>query len=283
MTGYAWMMSLLPITVNVSGRKNKLICQFGKLISGQPRNIEFNSKIISLDKHPIAQIYYYAPSNFIRDFEKSELGKLMLQNLKPNDVFVDVGANLGGYSFLAKTLGAKVIAFEPFPELYAFLSENEHCFGKTYPIALSDQLGNFTFHISDKNIGGSSLVASNKGKEQSGYTREVNVEVSKGDSILNELATIHWLKIDVEGNEAAAVRGFERLLIEKKIENIWCEVRGPESDRNANSYKEVCAFLESHHFDAFTVFRGKRIPFDFREEKKVPQYFDLLFTLKPNI
>ncbi len=283
MTIFARILSLLPFTVNVSGRKNKLICQFGNFISGKPRNIEFYSKKLNLEKHPIAQIYYYAPYNFIRDFTNSELGKLLVKNLKPNDVFVDVGANLGGYSILAKKKGARVFAFEPFPELYSFLKENESSFGIVHPLALSDTPGHFTFHISDKNIGGSSLVSSSKGPEESGYTRDISVEVSTGDIILKDLDIIHWLKIDVEGNEAAAIKGFERLLKERKIQQIWCEVRGPESDRNANSYIEVCSFLEAHHFDVFTVIGEKTIPFDYRKQERVPQYFDLLFRLKPNI
>lgn len=36
-----------------------------------------------------------------------------LHLLRPGDLFVDVGANVGSYSLLAKTAGADVIAFEP--------------------------------------------------------------------------------------------------------------------------------------------------------------------------
>ena len=41
---------------------------------------------------------------------------LVLHALRPADLFVDIGANVGSYSMLAAATGAEVSAFEPIPE-----------------------------------------------------------------------------------------------------------------------------------------------------------------------
>ena len=44
--------------------------------------------------------------------------------LRPGDLFLDVGANVGSYTIWAGELGADVIALEPAPDTYALLLEN---------------------------------------------------------------------------------------------------------------------------------------------------------------
>jgi FkbM family methyltransferase len=276
----ALITSLFPFTVNVSGKKHDLICRAGRILSGVPNSVKHRGVDIQLKNHPSAAIIGYAPKNFYNDFYFSELGKMLLSELKQGEVFVDAGANLGGYSFLASRIGAEVHLFEPFPELFSFLKENENVLGKVYPIALSDKESIAIFHISDHNIGGSSLVDSNLDNAQSGYTRDVQVQTSRGDEVLKNIPIIHWLKIDVEGNEEAVVIGFEELLKTKRILNVWCEVRGPQSDRNANSYQKVCALMDSHGYACYRVSQGEEKLFNFTQEQVVPQYFDLLFKAK---
>jgi FkbM family methyltransferase len=49
----------------------------------------------------------------------------VLHALRPGDLFVDVGANIGSYSVLAAGAGgAQVLAFEPAPRAYAALQDN---------------------------------------------------------------------------------------------------------------------------------------------------------------
>ena len=45
-------------------------------------------------------------------------------HLKAGDGFVDVGANIGWFTVLAGSLGAKVVAFEPLPSIFAELQAN---------------------------------------------------------------------------------------------------------------------------------------------------------------
>lgn len=48
----------------------------------------------------------------------------VLHFLRPGDLFVDVGANVGAYSILAGSTGAEVIAVEPIAKTYTILNQN---------------------------------------------------------------------------------------------------------------------------------------------------------------
>ena len=77
--------------------------------------------------------------------------------LRPGDVFVDCGANLGLWSLTAAPAVApkgKVVAFEPNPSI-ALRLEEEHCLQagdiiETHSVALSDNPGTSAFDTSDR-------------------------------------------------------------------------------------------------------------------------------------
>jgi FkbM family methyltransferase len=269
---------LLPFTVNVSGRKARIINSIGRLLAPKADLVDPFGVTITTKNHSCASIIRYAPYNFFYDFHQSPLGVFLTLACNEGDVFVDVGANLGGYSFMAKRLGLEVHTFEPFPEIASFLTENKSAFGQVYPIALSNEAGQMTFHISDHNMGGSSLVLSNLSDSESGYTRRTTVKVDRADQVLREMDCIRLLKIDVEGNEENTIKGFQGLLEQNKIQAIWCEVRGPKSDRNPNSYAPVIQYLKQFGFEpSLFDHQGNRTQFVLEAEEELPQFFDLLF------
>ncbi|MDG1781460.1 MAG: FkbM family methyltransferase [Flavobacteriales bacterium] len=272
------LLSALPFTVNVSGKKHDLICALGRAVQPLPNSFLLEGTPLNVKKHTKAHIMGYAGHNFLKNFRTSYLGQYMANNLAANDLFVDAGANLGGFSFMAKRMGAQVVAIEADPQLANFLAENENAFGKVLSLALSDEAGTSTFYISDENIGGNSLVMSSKGWESSGYSSKCEVKTARLDAL--GLAAngqrIKLLKIDVEGHEEAVVKGCAGLFSADAVETVWCEVRGPQSDRNPSSYLPVCEELAKYGFNAFT-FDGTLHPFDWRNAQEVPQFFDLLF------
>ena len=50
--------------------------------------------------------------------------EFLLGLFKPQQVFVDVGANVGGYAVRAAAKGMKVIAFEPNPDIFRLMKRN---------------------------------------------------------------------------------------------------------------------------------------------------------------
>ena len=69
------------------------------------------------DAGMVANIYFK-----LFDYEDS---MFLLRHLKQNDLFVDVGANVGHYTLLAAGIcNAEVIAFEPIPSTFSKLEKN---------------------------------------------------------------------------------------------------------------------------------------------------------------
>ena len=80
-----------------------------------------------------------------RELLKMEETALMRQHLSQSDVFIDVGANIGFYSCLARSLGKQVIAIEPLLKnlnhLYSNLIDNTWKDVEVFPVGLSDHPG----------------------------------------------------------------------------------------------------------------------------------------------
>jgi FkbM family methyltransferase len=149
--------------------------------------------------------------------------------LRPGDLFVDVGANIGVYSVLALRTGASIVAFEPTERARNVLSRNlaDNAPPERIQVrscALSDQPGvaRFRTDLESSNL----LVASG----DRGPT--IDVEVSTLDAELDHERAPAVIKVDAEGFDAAVLRGGERLLREHHpaiIVEVWnggWDVRG---------------------------------------------------------
>lgn len=139
--------------------------------------------------------------------------KLWTLLCEKSTVIVDVGANTGIYSLLAKTVNINsiVYAFEPIERVYLKLVQNiELNDFRITPIneALSDQNGKAIVY--DTNAEHTYSVAVNKNLNQSGIEsieREINIK--RLDSFIkkNNIQRIDLMKIDVETHEAEVLEG----------------------------------------------------------------------------
>lgn len=281
MLGLAKILSFLPFTVNVFGKKRDLIVKIGDFLYSEEKlgQIEIDKVLVDLKHSSYHKILAYATQNLYRDFSKSDLGMYMTKHLKRGSRFVDIGANLGGYSWHAKKMDCEVTLFEPVPELFSVLDKNSSFFGESHQLALSDENSTLTFYTSAKNIGGSSLVQSKN--ENSGYDGKIQVPVSTFDAFfekdLLQNNVFDLIKIDVEGNEFKTVKGMEKSLEKRLIKKIWCEVRGHSSDRNPGSYISVSKFLNRYNYSAYRIQNGNLMPFDYQNAQDCPQFFDVLY------
>lgn len=122
---------------------------------------------------------------------------------------IDVGANLGGYTLLLRRHSARVIAYEPNPDLAARL-ERVFRLARSVEVrrcALSDATGTAMLRVPSDH-GRSTIEAANDigGREAA----LVSVETRRLDD--EPLGEVGFIKIDVEGHELAVLRGAERLL-----------------------------------------------------------------------
>ncbi len=144
------------------------------------------------------------------EFEPDELA-FVRSELDRCDVVVDVGANLGLYTCLARRGGKRVIAIEPFPDnqryLYANLIDNGYTDVSVHPVALDAEPGLLTLYGSGT---AASLI-----RGWAGAGAETVVPASTLDTVLRgEEVTDRRLliKVDVEGAERRVLAGAESTL-----------------------------------------------------------------------
>jgi FkbM family methyltransferase len=140
-------------------------------------------------------------------FEVDET-ELILQYLSRSDVFIDVGANIGYYSCMARSLGKQVIAVEPLSRnlkyLYANLMENNWLDVEVFPLGLSDRPGIAVLYGASST--GASLISNWAGSSKR-FKRVV--PISTLDILLGHRFDRKriFIKIDVEGVEYQVLMG----------------------------------------------------------------------------
>lgn len=143
-----------------------------------------------------------------------QLTQFIAQALRPGDIFVDVGANLGYFTLVAANAVAKsgcVHAFEPEPRNFALLQRNlslnsfDHVV--CHQVAVGARSGEASLHLSDANLGAHSLM----GKEGLVEGRKVSL-MTLEDALASELRPLRLIKIDVQGLELQVLKGMERML-----------------------------------------------------------------------
>lgn len=131
----------------------------------------------------------------------------MLEEIAPlvpdGALVIDAGANIGNHTlFFACMLGAKVLSFEPNPDVVAILSRNIELNKLTdtvqlHAVALGAGTGKGTLHHVD---------VTNVGMAQVHVGETGSVEVRSLDEIVGD-RFVHLIKIDVEGMECDVLKG----------------------------------------------------------------------------
>ncbi|WP_218124167.1 FkbM family methyltransferase [Chitinophaga filiformis] len=147
----------------------------------------------------------------------------LLHLLRAGDLFVDVGANVGGYTVLASAhVEAETIAIEPAPSTYAKLQANirinDMCDRvHALNIALGSTAGvvNFTTSLDTTNH----VVVGNEAADT------VEISIDTLDNVLEHQSPI-LLKIDVEGFETEVLKGAKETLQNESLKGIIIELNG---------------------------------------------------------
>jgi FkbM family methyltransferase len=146
-------------------------------------------------------------------FERCETD-LIRSLLKPGQVVVDVGGNIGYYSLIASDIvgsAGKVYTFEPEPSNFAFLERNVQINGfhniALEKYALSNTRESKRLFLSSTNSGGHHLYDAGQGEES------VTVETITLDEYLaGKERPVHLVKMDIEGFEPFAFQGMRKVL-----------------------------------------------------------------------
>ncbi len=148
----------------------------------------------------------------------------VLHYLRSDDVFYDVGANIGVFTVLASVVrDADCVAFEPVPETFSYLQENIRINGSPSRIELLNQgvgkeKGMLRF-TSNEGATNHALAAD----EQSDSAIELPVVTL--DDVVDARKSPTVLKVDVEGFEHDVLAGAKQLLDSPSLNAVMLELR----------------------------------------------------------
>lgn len=173
--------------------------------------------------------------------------------LRPGDVVVDVGSNIGFHAaFMANLVGVhgRVYAFEPDAVMYCRLvrmvAANPLRNIKSIPAAASSEDGNAIFFQSSVH----SLSSLRRCWSPETTMREVCVVVRRLDYFLNEhdCKHIRLIKIDVEGHERAVLDGLQDTLARRAVDVLLFEVTPPNHRAFDGDISDILDMLERHGY-----------------------------------
>lgn len=233
-------------------------------------------------------------SVFLRGDWESELSAWLCDRLKPRDVFVDVGANIGYYALLGSRLvgprGA-VVAVEASPSLFRRLASNVRrnraSNVRLVNVAVSERKGSANVFLApEENLGATSIFRGRDFTDEGRIRANALTEVLSGE----EVARARVIKIDVEGAEVLAVRGLIPCLADARedLELIVEVGGGPRGAPSAaSSSGEIIASLEPWGFHTYYLngharaagWGGRSGPrLDRLRESRIERESDLVFS-----
>lgn len=174
-------------------------------------NVKVNGVRLSVD---ISDRGVCLPLYIDREYEPIET-TFILNTLRPEMTFMDVGANIGYYTVLAaRILGetGKVISIEPESRNFDLLRRNveinhlTNC--RLFQMGLGSRIGNARIYTSSINFGDHRVY-------DSGDTRgSQEVSIKTGDAVLKEVGVsrVDMIKMDVQGFETQVLEGLTETL-----------------------------------------------------------------------
>lgn len=175
--------------------------------------------------------------------------------LRPGDVVLDVGANIGFLTVLAARLvgpGGRVVAFEPVPVNARLVRRNaalnRQAQVEVVQAAVGDRSGRATLVLA-RHAGGAALAGADRPFDACG---ELTVDLVDLDGWLAANAArlpgpVRLLKVDVEGAEPAVLRGASGLLTGARP-LVLLEVDAPEAPAAEAKFAACGEILAGHGY-----------------------------------
>ena len=189
-----------------------------------------------------------------REFEPGET-RYFRESLRPGQVVLDVGANIGYFTLLfAQQVGptGHVFAFEPEPRNFELLQRNIalNGFANVTPIqrAAWHEPSTLMLYLNEENRGDHRAYPSEEAR--------VGVSIAAGpiDDLLGQLARpVDVVKIDIQGAEYNAIRGMRRLLTQNRDVQVLTEFWPGGLRRCGSDPEHYLAFFRDLGFHFYTV------------------------------
>lgn len=187
------------------------------------------------------------------------LTEMICRLVRPGDLVIDAGANIGYTSCLMQDCLAgkgELISFEPLPELFEILKQNlsAHKNGEmihAHNLALSSTSGNAVITLPQNFANNDGVATLQSGAEG----KKIEIQTTTLDS-LKLVRNVRLLKMDVEGHEYDVLKGATESLKNNIFENILFEdLDGYKKSKTArlleeNGYK---VYKLAKHLDGISL------------------------------
>lgn len=193
---------------------------------------------------------------FLGTYEKAEL-QLIKEIVKQGDVFIDLGANIGMHTLNASKLVGKngrVICFEPFSKNFESLKKNmainnsTNITSENLAVGETDSFIDLFYDDKEMNLG---MVSSSRLTE---YSHNEKVKVVSLDSYLRDssIKKVDFIKIDIEGNEYAALLGMKETLT-KFHPQLLIEILEEDESNSSKNESKIMEYLESLGYEKYFI------------------------------
>lgn len=169
-----------------------------------------------------------ATGNIYMGLHEFEDMGFLLHFLRSDDLFLDIGANIGSYTILASSeIGSRTFSFEPVPETFSALKNNVSINNSQSKVSLFNVgvgARNGKLFFTSKNDSINHVVI-----DPAKYLPDqiIEVPIISIDEILSDKNSIPVLvKIDVEGFETEVLNGMDDLLSNHGLKAIIIELNG---------------------------------------------------------
>lgn len=171
---------------------------------------------------------------YLSGYYEPSVVSILIDNLKPNDIFIDIGANEGFFSLIAANLGANVLAIEASPRNTVILEHNSRINHTRHKIDIKQVAAHssneeLTFHDNMFNRMWSSVQPGGLNFMSKPY----KVQGCMVDDLIPKgmWKNIKVIKIDVEGHEYDVLLGMSKLrsYLKNKGNMLWI-IEGYYSD-----------------------------------------------------
>lgn len=230
--------------------------------------------LLNPTEHIQQQLFWYGC------YEK-ELGDLLKKVLRPDDVFIDIGANIGYFSLLSATIApsAKVISFEPVKDLFKKMNENFSINDirniEGINAAVGEKNEERELYLSDPdNLGMSSF---QQPENYSGRKEKVVVIVFDDWFKTSGLTKIDLIKLDIEGSELAALKGM-RVVLEEQRPVLILEINPDTLSLFDLKPLDIYNYLYHLDFDGFLISENARL--EHLNSHEIKQTINALFIHK---
>jgi FkbM family methyltransferase len=248
------LLSTLKFIFNHPATRNNKLAAFRRFAGWQIQSRTFHRPVV----YPFVENSVLlvqggmtgATGNIYTGLHEFEDMMFLLHLLRPGDIFVDAGANIGSYTILASSVaGAKSISFEPVPSTFLHLKNNVAINNIESSVELQNagvgkEKGKLSFTSSYDTMNHVVSDSSNKNQET------VQVDIVTLDDILDNRFPV-LIKIDTEGFEMAVLQGAVSTLNHPSLLAIIVEING-SCNRYGINEKDIHEFIIQQGFIPIT-------------------------------